>query len=442
MLRKSFTLLFILTIFQCSIAKAQLQLLTPYSGSTCAGSTFASAINASGVLTCATPVSSVVLSSIAAATAGNTIANGDNTGQVWNWANTNDSTVAFAFGETSAATNGTSTSGVPNQVLLKLTTLANSTQSPLSVYSRGSHVFSVSQSAQQMLAADGSQLNPIYSFAAASGTGMYRDTGGTIRFAVGGGRVLVLNSNSQLGVRNSVSFSTPQFTSETNPTGMTVGGTVVGISSNGSETARFDAGILQASKGSADSVGYALNFRNSRGTVASPSVITTGDDLATINGYGYVGGTNTYVNTADIRITSASTISDATNGIGGQITLETQKQGTDTSPQARLRVDQLGHLASVASTANTPTMGSCGTSPSISGTDNVMLVTVGTGGSATSCTVTFGSTWTTNAPVCTAQNDTDKVAYSISTTTSAVTIAAAAAFTASSKFQVICVGRL
>ena len=84
-------------------------------------------------------------------------------------------------------------------------------------------------------------------------------------------------------------------------------------------------------------------------------------------------------------------------------------------------------------------MGSCGTSPSVAGTDNTMLVSVGTGGAATSCAVNFGTAWGT-APVCIAQNDTDKVAYSIATTTSAVTISAAAAFTASSKFHIHCIG--
>jgi len=79
--------------------------------------------------TWATPTASATLSGISAATGANTIASGNNTGQVWNWANTTNSTVAFTFGETSAATNGTTTSGVPNQVLLKLTTLAASTQS-------------------------------------------------------------------------------------------------------------------------------------------------------------------------------------------------------------------------------------------------------------------------------------------------------------------------
>jgi hypothetical protein len=69
-----------------------------------------------------------------------------------------------------------------------------------------------------------------------------------------------------------------------------------------------------------------------------------------------------------------------------------------------------------------------------------MFVTVGTGAVATSCAVNFGNTWTT-APVCVAQNDTDKVGYSIVSTTGVVTVTAAAAFSASSHLNIICMGR-
>jgi hypothetical protein len=89
-----------------------------------------------------------------------------------------------------------------------------------------------------------------------------------------------------------------------------------------------------------------------------------------------------------------------------------------------------------------PTMGACGTSPSVVGNDGAMLITVGTGGTATSCAVTFNTAYVTNPPICIAQNNTDKVAYSMVTTTTTLTISAAAAFTASSKFHVHCTGWL
>lgn len=86
-----------------------------------------------------------------------------------------------------------------------------------------------------------------------------------------------------------------------------------------------------------------------------------------------------------------------------------------------------------------PTMGACGTSPSAAGSSSAMKITVGTGGVATTCAVTFPQVWTT-APACVVQNDTDRVAYSIVTTTTVLTITATAAFTASSIFHVICIG--
>lgn len=86
-----------------------------------------------------------------------------------------------------------------------------------------------------------------------------------------------------------------------------------------------------------------------------------------------------------------------------------------------------------------PTMGACGTTPSVVGTDNAMFVTVGTGGAATSCAVTFNTTWT-NAPICIAQSDTDIIAFKMVTTTTTATVTAAAPFTASSKLHVLCMG--
>jgi hypothetical protein len=96
-----------------------------------------------------------------------------------------------------------------------------------------------------------------------------------------------------------------------------------------------------------------------------------------------------------------------------------------------------GHLVTGSTV---PTMGACGTSPSVAGNDNALFVTVGTGGVATSCAVNFGANWTT-APVCVAQSGTDKVSYSIVSTTSLVTVTAAAAFTASSNLNILCMGR-
>ena len=335
MLRVLLRAVLALLLVQGSNSFAQLQLLTPYAGSTCTTNTFANAINASGVLTCATPsVSSVVLSSIAAANAVNTIANGNNTGQVWNWANTTDSTVAFTFGETSAATGGTSTSGVPNQVLLKVTTLASSTQSPLSVYSRGSHVFSVSPTSQQIIA------NPAiatYSFANNTTTGMGLN-GSILNFRVSNVNAMQLSSSQVTIPVGSASF--PTLTDLSNSvTGLSwVGFDLVVNNSSDGEWVRFmSPPALRISRGSADATAYALNFRKARNTVALPNVITTGDALSTISGYGYVGSTNTYREAARIEYDSTGTISDATTGIGGIVKIMSTLSSTDSAVQENVR---------------------------------------------------------------------------------------------------------
>lgn len=90
-------------------------------------------------------------------------------------------------------------------------------------------------------------------------------------------------------------------------------------------------------------------------------------------------------------------------------------------------------------TGPTPTMGSCGTSPSVVGSDNGMTVTVGSGGAATDCVITFGTAWT-NEPACNAQSNTDVLPLAMVTTTTGLTVTKAAAFTAGSKLHIVCVG--
>lgn len=71
---------------------------------------------------------SSALSAITAATGANTIANGNNGLQIWNWAPTTNQN-QFQFGETTAATNGT----LGNQFILSAKTLAGSTAVPFGI---------------------------------------------------------------------------------------------------------------------------------------------------------------------------------------------------------------------------------------------------------------------------------------------------------------------
>ena len=385
----------------------------------------------------AAPAGGATLNGITAATGAVTIASGNNTGIVWNWANTTNMTVAFTFGETSAATNGTSTSGIPNQVLLKLATVAASTQSPLSVYSRGSHVFSISPSTAQALFANGDSATPTIAFAGSTGTGFSWQAGthlvcsdaGTTAFTTwsGGGRGQFLVGNTTL------SFANPHIADQQGiDTGMTLAPSIVGFAVGGLENSRFVGAsgtqAFQMSNAGAVTTAYALNFRKSRGTVASPTVITTGDDLATISGFGYVGATNTYQEACRITFDSTGTISDSATGIGGIISFLHATVGAEPVVVAQLKSQHLVH----SGTAPTITAGG-GTNPSIVGTDESFCVTIGTGGIATSVEVTFGNAFTTNPPSVSVESDTDIIAVKITPLTTKVTITATAAFTAGSK---------
>lgn len=368
---------------------------------------------------------SVAINEISAATGAVTIASGNNTGIVWNWANTADSTICRTIGETAAATNGTSTNGVPNQVLLKLITLAASTQSPLSVYSRAAHVFSISPTTAQILATLGSKTVPSYSFALSSAnTGIFATTDPYLSLAIEG--VEIVKTGRDGGVPNLSVSESGLYPSS--PPG------VLNLYSTATTTASL-------AKASANATGVVVDGRKSRGTPTAPTVITTGDDLLSFSGYGYVGINNLFQEAGKILFDSTGTISDATNGIGGIISFFTKKQGTDAAVAERFRVDSAGHLVSIAGTANTPTItAGGGTNPTIAGTDNAFTVTVGTGGLASSVEVTFGTAFA-NAPVSSAQSDTDILALKSTPTTTKVTIAAAVAFSAGSNIDCICMGR-
>lgn len=294
--------------------------------------------NGAGTITIAASGSST-WDTIGAAAADGTTNNGTNR-IVYNTAPTADSRIAWRFSESSAATNGTLTNGVPNQALLQLDTLASSTQTPLKVLSRGVHVFSVSSTSMQILAGNGSGSSavgsasaPIYSFAGWATNGFYI-VGGQLAASSNGTNMFV-GSGAQMRMNN----GTASAVSIANQNGTDSGlwwpsdSGVLAISVSSGENTRWSAGVQQVSKGSADAVSYTMNFRKSRGTVASPTVITTGDVLETKSAYAYLGATNTYRETSRYEVTSAGTISDATTGVGSVVTIYGKTQGTDATVQ-------------------------------------------------------------------------------------------------------------
>lgn len=106
-----------------------------------------------------------------------------------------------------------------------------------------------------------------------------------------------------------------------------------------SDTAATGLTFLTQANASSDS--FDLNFRKARGTGASPTVITTADELGVINFTGY-GGASGYITGAAIKGISSGTIAD--NRVPGKLSFLT---GTNAAPSVlteRLTIDHSGNI--------------------------------------------------------------------------------------------------
>ncbi len=100
-------------------------------------------------------------------------------------------------------------------------------------------------------------------------------------------------------------------------------------------------GVSTFEQASADADSYDLNFLKTRGTVAVPTVITTGDQLGIINFNGY-SGAGGYVTGAAIKAISEGTV--ATTRVPAFLSFWT---GTDAAPTVlteRMRIDKSGNV--------------------------------------------------------------------------------------------------
>lgn len=112
--------------------------------------------------------------------------------------------------------------------------------------------------------------------------------------------------------------------------------------------------------------------------------------------------------------------------------------GHTASTTERVKIDQYGHM-NHHSTGTAPTVtANCGSSPTVTGNDTVGVLNVGTGGSATTCTLTFNQTYTTT-PHCFVNDQSANIALKAVPTATTLVITAAAAFAASSLIDYYCV---
>lgn len=334
----------------------------------CAANNFVTTISAVGATTCAAATASVSLDAITAAVADQAGISNADWNIRWNWAKTTNSEQAFRFSESAAATGGTTSSGIPNQVLLYVDTLAASTMSPLCVYSRATHTFCVSATTAQIFAASGTAAAPTYSSAVDNGAGMYFTASNTFINA-GGTATAILRVSSNLG------FGNPgiRINASTSPTTVAVSNTANGntgfywpasdtfaiTNATDGEWVRFLSFATQHNQAGANTTAHAINCRKARGTVAAPTVITTGDDTCGWYGIAYVGVTNTYQTASYILQDTGGTISDSATGIAGLIKFATANTGAE--PVVQWTMDNTGNLIStgvVQASLGTPADGS------------------------------------------------------------------------------------
>lgn len=161
--------------------------------------------------------------------------------------------------------------------------------------------------------------------------------------------------------------------------------------------------LSESSASISSSAGPSIALRSSRGSTASPTASQSGDFLAGVNGRGY--GTTGFASTAraGIFMYAAETYSDSVQG--SYLTFETTKIGGTTRTE-KMRVADSGHIILTQAAVPTATCTGTGTSPStptVVGTDNAFVITMftgsGTPGSTGTCTITFATAYTTNAPV-------------------------------------------
>lgn len=179
----------------------------------------------------------------------------------------------------------------------------------------------------QIRANNGNTNAPAYSFISSPLTGLHSDGTNEVSMSInGGGNIVQKWKGDGVFIGN---------TGNAFPAGNPAGQLHVLRTSAGS------AGIV-SDQDSANVTGSLIWGRKSRGNPSARGVITSGDDLLTISGYGYVGGTNQYVEVSRIDFTSTGTISDAANGSGGVIKFKTRASGGNLTEQ--MRIDSSGNV--------------------------------------------------------------------------------------------------
>lgn len=259
-----------------------------------------------------------------------------------------------------------------------------------------------------LLGPDGSASTPTISFSSESNTGFYHPTSGDIAFSVAG--------------TASYHFKAAEITPDID------GGANLGSSSKRFSTIWSDTfkggGPITLNPGGTGNISIGDNQLNNMTHMAMSNI---------------AGGTHNVhtPNTADNSVPSDSIQIYTGDNTGGNNSGDLSFLiGSVTGGGVRGHFLFDGHMHT---TGAAPGVSACGTSPSIAGNDVNGRVTVGTGGVATSCTVTFVQAWAT-APICTIGDESTSLLVTPAPTTTALVITAATPFGASDKLSYHCEG--
>lgn len=206
-------------------------------------------------------------------------------------------------------------------------------------------------------------------------------------------------------------------------------GTITSATSVGSSQSM--AIITGDAYGSGSTGGLNINSGFSDASSSGSVNINSGDAGGGVSGSVQLssGGASGSFNSGNATIQTGPSV----NGNTGNIVLQIN---SPSGSGVRGTIQPNGHIVAQG---DPPAVSSCGTGPSVAGNDVAGRITVGTGGIATSCTLTFLQAWAI-APVCSVGNETTTLFAKASPTTTTLVISSATPFAASDKISYHCVG--
>lgn len=193
-----------------------------------------------------------------------------------------------------------------------------------------------------------------------------------------------------------------------------------------------------------DSLGAKSILNRAVGTLATGDITANAPITICYDGTRYIiqGDGSGAVSSVTAGATGALVISPTTGAVVADIdtayvpakTAANTFTGINTFNGSRTEVK---HLVGVGSA---PTISAgFGTTPSVAGTDVAARITVGTGGTAQTGTLTFAVAYST-APACVANNESSQILVLATATTTTVALASSSAWGASDTITVICIG--